>query len=448
MLKCGSNFMEKNPLLQKKIPSQKSPERVVNGEITSSAQRIDEMSAQIDAVGGQTLAEFLSTPEAKEVFKYKKIVVAGPPRSGKSCFNTGMKGVIKSIPGAPYPFILTACPDGEGAWFQETMNNNPELAAKIKSEYKSKFTPEFVQTRSEAVKNIGSDSSPLNFIDIGGMITPENAKICEGANAAIILAGETGISAGLPAEWKKFFDSLGIPVIAEVYSDYNGKEDIVRGVAEDGVFRGSVHHLERGEDLNSRPTLKELANHVLTFEKRDYRVEAITNRVNELIEKWQEALPDVQIVLGGSLVSGLFILDEQTKSVDVDLRFLTHETPSVDNANTQELIKKIEEVTGLKYRKTISVADWPEGTSNGIQIEGEVTIDGVELPLDVEGCLRNDKYVGWARYYKDVLSSEELAQFKADKIRLRDDKMAYKALKQEMVEEVKKRCLEKGLVKE
>ena len=105
-------------------------------------------------------------------------------------------------------------------------------------------------------------------------------------------------------------------------------------------------------------------------------------------------------------------------------------------------------MTGLKYRKTISVADWPEGTSNGIQIEGEVTIDGVELPLDVEGCLRNDKYVGWARYYKDVLSSEELAQFKADKIRLRDDKMAYKALKQEMVEEVKKRCLEKGLVKE
>ena len=415
--------------------------------INPAQQRINEMGDQIRAVGGPTLADFLSSPEAKEVFKYKKIVVAGPPRSGKSCFNKGIKDTIQSIPNAPYPFVHTACPDGEGSWFQETMNANPVLAAKLKADYKSKFTPEFVQMQSKAVKNLGNDSCPLNFIDIGGMTTAENAKICEGANAAIILSGETAIAAGLPAEWKKFFDGLGIPVIAEVYSDYNGNEDIVRGVAEDGVFRGSVHHLERGEVLSNRPTLKELANHVINFEKRDYKVEAITKRVDQLIEKWQGELPDVQIVLGGSLVSGLFIFDEQTDSVDVDLRFLVPATPSTEDAVTQELIKKIEKVTGLKYRKTISVADWPEGTSAGIQIEGEITIDGVELPLDVEGCLRNDKYVGWARYYKDVLSPKEFAQFKSDKIRLRDDKEAYKALKQEVIAEVKKRCLERGFVK-
>ena len=441
--------MEKNPLLQKQTPPMKTEGEVHFEEIINPAQqRIDEMVNQIRAVGGPTLADLLSSLEAKEVFKYKKIVVAGPPRSGKSCFNKGLKDLIKSMPGAPYPFVHTACPDGEGSWFQETMNANPELAAKLKADYKSKFTPEFVQMQSEAVKKLGNDSCPLNFVDIGGIITPENAKICEGANAAIILSGETAISAGLPAEWKKFFDSLGIPVIAEVYSDYNGKEDIVVGVEDDGVFRGSVHHLERGENLNDRVTLQELADHVLTFEQRDYKVEAITKRVQEMINKWQEALPEVKIVLGGSLVSGLFILDEETDSVDVDLRFLAHSTPSTEATETQDLIKKIEEVTGLKYRKTIKVADWPEGESDGIQIEGEVTLDGMELPLDVEGCLRNEKYVSWARYYKDVLSPEELSHFKAEKIRLRHDKVAYKALKQEVIAEVKKRCQEKGLVQQ
>jgi hypothetical protein len=440
--------MEKNPLLQKQTPPV-TPEEELSEEINAVAQqRINEMSNQIREVGGQTLADFLATPEAREIFKYKKIVVAGPPRSGKSCFNKGLKDLVQSMPDAPYPFVHTACPDGEGSWFQETMNANPELAAKLKADYKSKFTPEFVQMQSEAVKKLGNDSCPLNFIDIGGIITPENAKICEGANAAIILSSETAIAAGLPAEWKKFFDGLGIPVIAEVYSDYNGKEDIVVGVEDDGVFRGSVHHLERGENLNDRVTLRELVGHVLTFEQRDYKIEAITKRVHELINDWQEALPEIKIVLGGSLVSGLFILDGETESVDVDLRFLVHHAPDTEAVVTQDLIKKIEEVTGLKYRKTIKVADWPDGESNGIQIEGEVTVDGVDLPLDVEGCLRNDKYVGWAQYYKEVLSPEELAHFKTEKIRLRHDKVAYKALKQEVIAEVKKRCLEKGLVQQ
>ncbi len=229
--------------------------------------QIKEMSRQIQEAGGPTLGDYLQAPGARELFKFKKIVVAGPPRSGKSCFNTGIKNIIKGISNAPYPFVFTACPDGEGAWFQETMNANPDLAARLKTDYKSKFTPEFVQTRSDAVKRLGNESSPLNFIDIGGMITDDNAKICEGANGAIILAGESAVAAGLPNDWKRFFDQLNIPVIAEVYSDYPGKEDYYDEVGEDRVFRGSVHHLERGEDLSQRQTLQALAEYILTFEK-------------------------------------------------------------------------------------------------------------------------------------------------------------------------------------
>lgn len=419
---------------------------VIESEHLPAKSGVEKMTSQIKAVNGINLAELLSTPEGREKFKYKKIVVAGPPRSGKSCFNNGIKGVIKSMPGAPYPFILTACPDGEGSWFQEAMNNHPELAAKLKAELKGKFTPEFVKRVSDNVKVLGNDSCPLNFIDIGGIVTPENAQICESANAAIILSGENALEAKLPMEWKKFFDDLDIPVIAELYSDYYGKEDFSSGVAEDGVFRGSVHHLERGEDLNSRETLKELASHILTFEKRDYKLEAITNKVNTMVRQWQTALPDVEIVLGGSLVSGLFILDEKTEAVDVDLRFLSKKDISPESDEAKELIKKIEAITGLKYRKTIKVSDWPHGTSEGIQIEGAIQLEGVDLPLDVEGCLRNDRYVGWAKFYKQVLSQEELDFFRTEKIRLRDNKIEYKALKQRMIEEVQKRCLEKGLV--
>lgn len=61
----------------------------------------------------------------------KKIVLCGPPRSGKSCLREGLKQAIRKIPNAPYPYIITGCPDGEGAWFQETVNQDPELAAEF-----------------------------------------------------------------------------------------------------------------------------------------------------------------------------------------------------------------------------------------------------------------------------------------------------------------------------
>jgi len=195
--------------------------------------------------------------------KKKKIVLAGPPRSGKSCLRQGLKDVIRQTSDV-YPYILTACPDGEGAWFQESMNNDPALAAKLKAEYKSKFSPEFAERIASSVKNL---ALPLSFIDIGGVISPENKKICEHANGAVFLCGETAVKADAGVEWKKFFTELGIPIIAEVYSDYHGKEDILDGVGEDGVFRGSTHHLERGEKLTDREAIKALAQFILDLGK-------------------------------------------------------------------------------------------------------------------------------------------------------------------------------------
>ncbi len=162
--------------------------------------------------------------------------------------------------------------------------------------------------------------------------------------------------------------------------------------------------------------------------------------VDALIAQWHEALPDVQIVLGGSLVSGLFILDAETTAIDVDVRFLAADPDAAG------LVQRIEAATGLVYRKTITVGDWPSGESVGHMIEGAMTIPGVDLPLDIEGCLRNRAYVGWARFYQTVLTAEELASFRAQKVALRHDKGAYKSAKQAILATVIARCQAQGIV--
>ena len=186
----------------------------------------------------------------------KKVVLGGPPRSGKSCMREGLKQALRSIPGAPYPYVITACPDGEGAWFQETVNNDPELAAACKAAYKAKFTPEFVSRIAASVRNC---SLELTLVDIGGIPSVENEQICSDATHMVILAGDVS---RIP-EWHEFARKVGLVVVAEIHSDYHGTEDVVAGESSDGLLRGSVHHLERGEPVAERPMIRALAEHLL-----------------------------------------------------------------------------------------------------------------------------------------------------------------------------------------
>lgn len=190
----------------------------------------------------------------------KKIVLAGPPRSGKSCMREGLKQAIRRVPGAPYPYVITACPDGEGSWFQETVNQNQELAAACKTAYKAKFTPEFVKRITDSVRNCTLE---LTLVDIGGITSVENEQICSGATHMVILAGDPS---KMP-EWYEFAGKVGLTVVAEIHSDYHGTEDKVEGIAQDGILRGSVHHLERGEPVASRPMIRALAEFLVEFAK-------------------------------------------------------------------------------------------------------------------------------------------------------------------------------------
>lgn len=186
-----------------------------------------------------------------------KIVLAGPPRSGKSCLREGLKQAIRAIPNAPYPYVVTACPDGEGSWFQETVNASPSLAAECKAAYKASFTPAFVQRVADSVRNC---ALPITLIDIGGIPSVENEAICAGATHMVILAGD---ASKIPV-WREFARRVGLTIIAEINSDYNGAQDVVLS-NEHNVLRGTVHHLERGEPVAQRPVVQALAAHLLSM---------------------------------------------------------------------------------------------------------------------------------------------------------------------------------------
>jgi len=193
-----------------------------------------------------------------------KSVIGGAPHSGKSVLRDALKKAIMAIPNAPYPYAITACPDGEGAWYQDAVNTDPEVAAACKAAYKTKFTPEFVARVAESVANC---QLPLTLVDIGGIPSQENKVICKGATHAILLAGNNPKTGECWSErlipWREFCAELGLTVVAEIFSDYYGTEDKVEGVGLDGILRGSVHRLERGEPVADRPMIKALAEHLV-----------------------------------------------------------------------------------------------------------------------------------------------------------------------------------------
>ena len=199
-----------------------------------------------------------------------KIVLAGPPQSGKSCLREGLKqailGLQRNNSDIPYPYVITACPDGEGAWFQETTKKYPEVAKACKKAYKGKFTPKFVKL---VAKHVRKCKQTLTMVDIGGLISTENKKICKGATHIVILAGNDSESGECwdvrIAEWRGFAKALDLTVVAEIFSDYHGKADVVENVGSDNTLRGSVHYLKRGVDIVDRPMVQALARHILTI---------------------------------------------------------------------------------------------------------------------------------------------------------------------------------------
>lgn len=173
-----------------------------------------------------------------EEVKGVKVVICGPPHSGKSVF---LQGLCQCLP-RDMRYLFRACPDGEGTWTWKS----PEAAAYRR---KGSFTGEIIEWYAGSLARC--NLAPVILVDIGGRITEENRRIlCDGrVDAAIILSGTPE---RIP-EWGIFLAELGIPVFARIVSEYPGTAD--RPDASPMV----VHYLERGEDVSCRPTIQKIA---------------------------------------------------------------------------------------------------------------------------------------------------------------------------------------------
>ncbi len=181
-----------------------------------------------------------------------KIILAGPPQSGKSCLRYGLREALKSKD-VEYPYVITACPDGEGAWFQETYCNNEQLANTLKADYKGKFTDDKIALWSSWVTEC---TTSLCIVDIGGKIDISNDEICKHATHAILIAGDLSQL----SEWREFCMKLHLHIIAEIHSDIDACEDKLLSEDDDGIYRGSIHQLKREDHtLPARPTITKLA---------------------------------------------------------------------------------------------------------------------------------------------------------------------------------------------
>ena len=186
-----------------------------------------------------------------------KIVLGGPPHSGKSVLQEGLKNAFLSL-GYKSSFFFTGAPDGEGCWYQITVRYHPELAHKLKTENKQKFSTEFTEL---IASHVNQCQLPLTIIDIGGLPSEENEKICRGATHIIILSGDPQKF----DEWREFANKTKLIIIAEILSEYHGKQDEIKPLTSNNILRGSIHHLERGEDVSGRPMVQALAKHSLNL---------------------------------------------------------------------------------------------------------------------------------------------------------------------------------------
>lgn len=184
-----------------------------------------------------------------------KVVLCGPPNAGKTVLRDALKTAILRLKKAPKDFyVISGCPDGDGSYFSETAQKHPDLAKKLKEEYKAKFTPEFAEART---RDIAAINNSLLLFDVGGKIpTDENRMIMSEATHAVMLA-KTQQDV---ADWQEFCEKeleKPLPFIAIIYSDWEGKADTI--TSESPVLTGSVHHLSREEDASSRPIVQALA---------------------------------------------------------------------------------------------------------------------------------------------------------------------------------------------
>ncbi|MFZ2192659.1 MAG: CRISPR-associated protein Csx3 [Candidatus Moraniibacteriota bacterium] len=192
-----------------------------------------------------------------------KIIVCGPPHSGKSVF---LGGLCENLP-RDQRYLFRACPDGEGTWTYKGQGSEQYRR-------KGKFSQEAIDWYCQSLSNC--DLAPIILVDIGGIPSDENRRIlAEGkVTHAIII---TGNLEKIP-EWEQFLKACEIEIITTIHSDYYGTEDNTNSNPM------VVHHLERGnEETKNRPVIQAVAQKILNIlPKKEKKMELLKDGILEI----------------------------------------------------------------------------------------------------------------------------------------------------------------------
>ena len=206
-----------------------------------------------------------------------KLVICGPKHSGKSVL---IEGLIANLNRNSFA-VFAANPDDEGRWTYQ----HPESATLRR---KGEFTISTAEYYASTIKH--TTIAPIVLVDTGGETSPENRLIMAQCDAAIILSH----SVAAIDEWQDFCGSLGLKVLATVYSDYQGSADLP------DVQPMVIHHLERGDSsVAQRGTLLRL----LSMIKRIANIQLLGQSNPEAIEQ--------------AVATGLFDLDQLARILDL-----------------------------------------------------------------------------------------------------------------------------------
>jgi CRISPR-associated protein Csx3 len=174
-----------------------------------------------------------------------KIVICGPPHSGKSVFVANLKELL---PRNSY-FLFRCAPDGEGTWSQR---GDQELVARIRR--KGRFDARFMEYVLNGLRNCRG--IPIVLVDVGGIRSAENEAIFRLCDAFIVISS----SDEEMVKWREFGESLGLRCLAVLKSVLHGEEVIE---STDLPVRGVITNLERGTYQLESPLLNVIASQLI-----------------------------------------------------------------------------------------------------------------------------------------------------------------------------------------
>lgn len=157
------------------------------------------------------------------------VLIGGPPHTGKSVLAYSLTRVLRAR-NVPH-YVLRAYPDGEGDWANES---DQELVRAIR--VKGFGSPEWI---ARINRDLDRRHLPL-IVDVGGKPTAWQETVFDHCTHAIVLARDEASR----AEWLARVERHGLVLLADVYSDLNGQDELRES---ETILRGTLAGLERGQ---------------------------------------------------------------------------------------------------------------------------------------------------------------------------------------------------------